>query len=146
LVEDCAAAFEGGAGREKEEAGEEGGTGAVEAAGDGEDDAGCGERDSEGEESAGGFVIAEEAGYEREQKGVERRPMEIDVGIGTEGKIVLDGDEVGVEGTELVEGVGHGHATGAGPTLEVAVEAEVKEARVGDDEGERGDGKSEWDF
>jgi len=31
------------------------------------------------------------------------------------GKVVLDGDEVSVEGAELIEGVGHGHAAGAGP-------------------------------
>jgi len=142
-VQDGAAAFEGGTGSEKEEAGEQGGTGAIEAAGDGEDDAGCGERDGEREEAAGGFVIAEDASDEGEQKREERRPVEINIGIGTERKVVLDGDEVGMEGAELVEGVSHGHATGAGPTLEVAIEAEVKEARVEGDEGERGDGKPE---
>jgi hypothetical protein len=65
--------------------------------------------------------------------------MEIDVGVGAEGKIVLEGDEVQVEGTELVEGVGHGHAAGAGPALVVAVEIEVEEAGVENDEGECGD-------
>ena len=57
---------------------------------------------------------------------------------------VLDGvpeliAEVQVEGTELVEGVGHGHAAGAGPALVVAVEGEVEEAGVEGDEGECGD-------
>lgn len=62
--------------------------------------------------------------------------MEIDVGVGAEGKVVLDGNEVQMEGAELVEGVGHGHAAGAGPALVVAVEAEVEEAGVESDESE----------
>ena len=65
--------------------------------------------------------------------------MEIDVGVGAEGKVVLDGDKVQVEGTELVERVGHRHAAGAGPALVVAVEAEVEEAGVKSDECECGD-------
>ena len=69
--------------------------------------------------------------------------MEIDVGVGAEGKIVLDGDEVQVEGTKLIEGVGHGHAAGTGPTLVVAIEAYVEEPRVKSDKGERGDRQPE---
>ena len=65
--------------------------------------------------------------------------MEIDVGVGAEGKVVLDGDEVSVEGAELVEGVGHGHAACTGPALVITVEAEVEEASVKSDEGECGD-------
>jgi len=65
--------------------------------------------------------------------------VEIDVGVGSEGKVILYGDKVQVEGPELVEGVGHGHAAGAGPALVVAVEAEVEEAGVKNDEGECGD-------
>jgi len=39
--------------------------------------------------------------------------------------------------------VGHGHAAGAGPTLKVAIEAEVKEAGVEDDDCEGGEHKPE---
>ena len=52
--------------------------------------------------------------------------MEIDVGIGAERKVVLDRNKVSMERAELVERVRHGHATGAGPSLVVAVEAEMK--------------------
>ncbi len=84
-------------------------------------------------------MVAEDARDDGEQQGEEGRPVEIDVGVGAEGKVVLDGDEVQVEGAELVEGVGHSHATRAGPALVVAVEAEVEEAGVESDEGECGD-------
>ena len=69
--------------------------------------------------------------------------MEIDVGVGAEGKIVLNGDKVQVMGAELIEGVGHGHAAGAGPALVVAVEADVEKTGVKSDEGECGDYKPE---
>ena len=84
-------------------------------------------------------MIAEDAGDDGEQKREEWRPVEIDIGVGAEGEIVLDGDKVEVEGAELVEGVSHRHATGAGPALVVAVEAEAEEAGVESDEGECGD-------
>ena len=138
-MEDGASAFVGGARSEEEEAGEQGDAGSIEAARDGDDDAGGGERDGQCEEAAGGFVIAEDAGDDGEQQGEERRPVKIDVGVGAEGKVVLDGDEVQVDGAELIEGVGHGHATGAGPALVVAVEADAEEAGVESDEGECGD-------
>jgi hypothetical protein len=65
--------------------------------------------------------------------------VEIDVGVGAEGKVVLDRDEVEVKGAELIERVSHGHAAGAGPALVVAVEAEMEEPGVESDEGECGD-------
>jgi len=43
-------------------------------------------------------VIAKDAGDEGEQEWEERRPVEIDVGVRAEGEVVLDGDEVSVEG------------------------------------------------
>ena len=52
-------------------------------------------------------------------------------------------DEVQVEGAELVEGVSHGHATGAGPALVVAVEVQAEEAGVKGDEGECCDSQPE---
>ncbi len=134
-----AAAFVGGAGGEEEEAGEQGDARSEETARDGDDDAGCGESDGESEEAAGGLVIAEDAGDDGEQQRKEWRPVEIDVGIGAEGKVVLDGNEVQVKRAELVEGMRHGHAAGAGPALVVAVEAEMEEPGVEDDEGECGD-------
>ena len=129
-MQDGASAFVGGTGGEKEEAGEQGDAGSVETARDGDDDTGGGERDGESEQASGGFVVAEDAGDEGEQKRKERRPVEIDVGIGAEGEVVLDGNEVSMEGAELVERVGHGHATGAGPTLKIAIEAEMEEPGV----------------
>jgi hypothetical protein len=129
-MKDGASAFVGGAGGEKEEAGEQGDAGSVETARDGDDDAGGCEGDGESEQASGGLVVAEDAGDEREQKRKERGPVEIDIGIGAEGKVVLDGNEVSVEGTELVERVGHGHATGAGPTLKIAIEADMGEPSI----------------
>lgn len=84
-------------------------------------------------------MVAQDAGDEGEQKWEEGRPVEIDVGVGAERKVVLDGNEVKMEGAELVEGVGHGHAACAGPALVVAVEAETEETGVEGDEGECGD-------
>jgi hypothetical protein len=83
-------------------------------------------------------VIAQDARDEREQKRKERRPVEIDVGVGAQRKVILYGNEVSMESAELVEGVGHGHATGAGPTLIVAIEAEMEKAGVEDDDRENG--------
>lgn len=75
----------------------------------------------------------------KESRSGKRRPVQINVWVGAEGKIVLDGNEVQMDGAELVEGVGHGHATGARPALIVAVEAEMEEPGVESDDCKCGD-------
>jgi hypothetical protein len=69
--------------------------------------------------------------------------VEIDIGIGAERKIVLDGNEVHVESAELIERVGHGHAACAGPALVVTVKAKMEKSRVKSDESKYGERKPE---
>jgi len=135
-MQNGASALERGAGSKEEKTREQGGSSPIQMAGYGDYDAGSCEGNGEREETGGGLVIAENACDDGEQEREEWRPVEIDVGVGAKGKIVLDGNEVSVESAELVERMGHGHAAGAGPTLEVAVKAEVEEAGVEGDEGE----------
>jgi hypothetical protein len=69
--------------------------------------------------------------------------MEIHIGIGAEGKVVLDGNEVHVESAELIERVRHGHAACTGPALVVAVEAEMEKSRIESDESKYGEPEPE---
>ncbi len=141
LVQNRASAFVGGSRSQKEEAGKERREGSVEAMGDGDDNTRCCQGDGKREEPRGRLLIAENAGDDREQQRKQRRPMEIDIRVGAEGKIVLNGNEVCVQSAQLVERVRHGHATGAGPALKVAVEGLMENTRVEGYEQERGQRK-----
>lgn len=88
-------------------------------------------------------MVAENSRDKREQEREERRPVQIDIGIGPDGKIVLDGNQVHVESTELIERVRHGHAACAGPALVVAVEADMEKARVKSNESKYGEREPE---
>jgi hypothetical protein len=69
--------------------------------------------------------------------------VEIDIGIGAEGKVVLDGNEVHVESTELIERVRHGHAACTGPALVATVEADMEKSRVENYKSKQGERKPE---
>ena len=89
-------------------------------------------------------MVAENSRDKREQEWEERRPVEIDIGIGAERKIVLDGNEVHVESAELIERMRHGHAACAGPALVVTVKADMEKSCVKNYKSKHGERKPEY--
>jgi hypothetical protein len=69
--------------------------------------------------------------------------VEIDIRIGAERKIVLDGNEVHVKSAELIERVRHGHAACAGPALVVAIETDMEKSSIQSDESKYGEHEPE---